>query len=101
MIIQFIRLYSEAAVHIGYLSTVSKKLFKTPTNVQQEMYILLPEFYFQAAMFMGYIMMSFLFAYILSLMAEGPYILLLRMFTQSREKKKHKLRENVISCTKI
>ncbi|XP_072763719.1 nose resistant to fluoxetine protein 6-like [Anoplolepis gracilipes] len=46
------------------------------------------EFWPLVTMFIGYIGISYFCAYVLSLMAEVPYILLMKMFLQSRNNKK-------------
>ncbi|GAB1867720.1 Nose resistant-to-fluoxetine protein N-terminal domain-containing protein [Camponotus japonicus] len=63
-IIQSIHLSSETSVHFEILPVV--------------------------IMFIGYFVISYLCAYVLSLMAEVPYILLMQMFLQSRNNKKYK-----------
>ncbi|XP_025264528.1 nose resistant to fluoxetine protein 6-like [Camponotus floridanus] len=63
-IIESIRLSSETSIHFEILSTVF--------------------------MFIGHFVTSYLCAYALSLMTEVPYILLMRMFLQSRNNKKYK-----------
>ncbi|XP_012225930.1 nose resistant to fluoxetine protein 6-like [Linepithema humile] len=51
--------------------------------------------------FFGYVVMSFGCSYILTLMAEMPYILLMQMYTQSRGGKKHREFEIAVSHTKL
>ncbi|XP_072747411.1 nose resistant to fluoxetine protein 6-like isoform X1 [Anoplolepis gracilipes] len=43
-------------------------------------------------MSLGYVVMSYFCSYVLSLMAEVPYILLMKMFLQSRNNRKHTLK---------
>lgn len=52
-------------------------------------------------MFMGQVVISYICAYALSLMAEAPFIMLMRMVIQSRSKKECRRREIVISHTKL
>ncbi|XP_011054560.1 PREDICTED: nose resistant to fluoxetine protein 6 [Acromyrmex echinatior] len=72
-IIHSIRLHNETSAHFEFLS--------------------------MCAMIIGYFGISYICAYALSLMAESPYILLMRMFSQSRNKKKYKECEVIISHT--
>ncbi|EZA56849.1 Nose resistant to fluoxetine protein [Ooceraea biroi] len=74
-VLNLVHLDSEASVHVGLMSIIT--------------------------IFMGIFATSFLCSYILNLMAETPYALLLRMLTQPRSKKKYKSREIVISSTNI
>ncbi|CAL1678841.1 unnamed protein product [Lasius platythorax] len=60
IVIESIRLSSETSVHLEFLPLIT--------------------------MFIGYLVISYFCAYVLSLMAEIPYILLMRMFLQSRRK---------------
>ncbi|XP_036138986.1 nose resistant to fluoxetine protein 6-like [Monomorium pharaonis] len=72
-IIHSIRLHNETSAHLEFLS--------------------------MCAIVTGHFMISYLCAYALSLMAESPYILLMRMFIQSRSRKKYKRPEVIISHT--
>ncbi|XP_072747379.1 nose resistant to fluoxetine protein 6-like isoform X2 [Anoplolepis gracilipes] len=65
-VIELIRSSSETSVHMELLPLVT--------------------------MFIGYFVISYFCAYILSLMAEVPYILLMKMFLQSRNNRKHTLK---------
>ncbi|KYN12525.1 Nose resistant to fluoxetine protein 6 [Trachymyrmex cornetzi] len=72
-IIHSIRLHNETSAHLEFLS--------------------------MSAMIVGHFGISYICAYALSLMAESPYILLMRMFSQSRSRKKYKECEVIISHT--
>ncbi|KAG5322560.1 NRF6 protein, partial [Pseudoatta argentina] len=72
-IIHSIRLHNETSAHLELLS--------------------------MSAMIIGHFGISYICAYALSLMAESPYILLMRMFSQSHSKKKYKECEVIISHT--
>ncbi|XP_024887479.1 nose resistant to fluoxetine protein 6-like [Temnothorax curvispinosus] len=72
-IISSIRLHNETSAHLEFLSI--------------------------SAMVMGHVMISYICAYVLSLMAESPYTLLTRSFIQSRSRKKYKKHKIIISHT--
>ncbi|XP_018404669.1 PREDICTED: nose resistant to fluoxetine protein 6 [Cyphomyrmex costatus] len=72
-IIQSIRLHNETSAHLEFLS--------------------------MCGMIMGHIGITYLCAYVLSLMTESPYILLMQMISKSRSRKKYKEREIIISHT--
>ncbi|XP_029669466.1 nose resistant to fluoxetine protein 6-like [Formica exsecta] len=59
--------------------------FSSETTVHLELLPLIP-------MFIGYLMISYVCAYALSLMAEVPYISLMRMFRQSRKNRRYTYR---------
>ncbi|XP_018372628.1 PREDICTED: LOW QUALITY PROTEIN: nose resistant to fluoxetine protein 6-like [Trachymyrmex cornetzi] len=65
VIIHSIRLHSETSTHFELLSISATSI--------------------------GYLVISYFCAYALSLMAESPYILLMRIFCQSHQKKKHEI----------
>lgn len=52
-------------------------------------------------MFMGQVLITYFCAYALSLMAEAPFIMLMRLLIQSRNKRKYNRREIEISHTKL
>ncbi|XP_011168771.1 nose resistant to fluoxetine protein 6 [Solenopsis invicta] len=72
-IINSIRLHNETSVHLEFLS--------------------------MSAMVIGHFGLSYFCAYALSLIAESPFILLMRIFIQSRSRKKYKGHEIIISHT--
>ncbi|XP_012234695.1 nose resistant to fluoxetine protein 6-like [Linepithema humile] len=74
-IIHSVNLYGETTIHLEFLTL--------------------------ANMCLGYVMITFCCAYVLSLMAETPYVLLMREFIQSRGRRKYRERKIVISHTKL
>ncbi|XP_029676634.1 nose resistant to fluoxetine protein 6-like [Formica exsecta] len=74
-IIHSIHLHDESSTHLEYLSL--------------------------GTMFMGQVVITYFCAYALSLMAEAPFIMLMRMLVQSRSKRKCRRNEIIISHTKL
>ncbi|XP_070168533.1 nose resistant to fluoxetine protein 6-like [Polyergus mexicanus] len=62
--------------------------FSSETSVHLELLPLI-------SMFIGYLIISYVCAYVLSLMAEIPYILLMRMFLQSRKDRRYPCRKRL------
>lgn len=98
-IIHAVRLHDESPVHLEFLSLVNicnhkKKICPIVTAYCHD-------FCFQGTMFMGQVMITYFCAYALSLMAEAPFVMLMRLLIQSRNKRKFNRREIIISHTKL
>lgn len=96
-IIHSINLHNESSIHLEFLSMVKKRKRKKTFDINGAY----RSFCFQGTMFMGQVVITYFCAYALSLMAEAPFIMLMRMLVQSRSKKKCKRNEIIISHTKL